>query len=135
MSTPPVPDDVIRRTLDAMEKCGGNQCAAAGMLGISRGGLQGHLRMAARRGMLSPGNATEVMQGFEITRVQTGPHGTTIEQKPEPGKPFEMPEGHRIKGFSVGSAVGTSTVSGVGASTAAATARLQARQARRPHQL
>jgi len=56
--------------------------------------------MAARRGMLSPGNATEVMEGFEITRIQTGPRGTTVEQKPEPGKPFEMPEGHRIKGVS-----------------------------------
>lgn len=100
MASPPVPDDVIRRTLDAMEKCGGNQCAASEMLGISRSGVQGHMRMAARRGMLAPGNATEVMEGFEITRVQTGPRGTTVEQKPEPGKPFEMPEGHRIKGVS-----------------------------------
>lgn len=47
MASPPVPDDVIRRTPDAMEKCGGNQSAASEMLGISRGELQGHLRMAA----------------------------------------------------------------------------------------
>jgi hypothetical protein len=78
MALPPVSDDVILRTPEAMAACGGNQTAAADMLGISRAAVQDHIRKAPKRGLVAPDNAVPVMEGFEVTRVQTGPRGTAI---------------------------------------------------------
>lgn len=50
MATPTVPRDEIDRTLRALSECGGNQTKAARQLGISRGTLQGRMRIAERIG-------------------------------------------------------------------------------------
>src|SRR5690606_29055548 len=41
-----------------------------------------------------------VMEGFEVTRVSSGPNGDYITQKPERGETFRVPEGHVVKGVS-----------------------------------
>ena len=40
------------------------------------------------------------MPGFRISRVNDGPNGRFIEQKPERGEEFEVPTGHIVKGVS-----------------------------------
>lgn len=51
MATHPLPDAVVLKTLAAIEKAGGNQLRAAEMLGMARGTLQHHVRLAKARGL------------------------------------------------------------------------------------
>lgn len=93
-----VPDDELKRTVEVYNSVGKNQLQAAAHMGLSRGGLQQRLRSAALKGfMLDHGPA---MPGFRVSRVNEGPGGRSIEQKPEHGAPFVIPEGHVIKGVS-----------------------------------
>jgi len=91
-------DEQLREAVSACQAAGGNKQAAADALGMAASTLKDRLVIAGRRGFLPP--AVPTMPGFEVTRLQTGPRGTTIEQRPERGEVFEVPEGHRIKGIS-----------------------------------
>ncbi|ASJ59003.1 hypothetical protein SMB554_07230 [Sinorhizobium meliloti] len=98
MALAPVSDDALRETVSLYLANGNNQQKTADALGLARSTVQNRLTQAARKGLLPP--AVPTMPGFEVTRLQTGPRGTTIEQRPEKGEVFEIPEGHRIKGVS-----------------------------------
>lgn len=98
MGTPPLSDELARAAVEAYESHGRHQGNAADALGIHRATLQNRLRQAAARGMMLEHPAA--MPGFRITRVNDGPAGKSIEQKPEHGEPFEKPPGHTIKGIS-----------------------------------
>ncbi|RVQ17755.1 oxidoreductase [Sinorhizobium meliloti] len=91
-------DEQLREAVSACQAAGGNKQAAADALGMAASTLKDRLVIASRRGFLPP--AVPTMPGFEVTRLQTGPRGTTIEQRPEKGGVFEVPEGHRVKGVS-----------------------------------
>lgn len=58
--TPPVPDEIVRATLDAYLEHGKNQVKTADALDIPRSRVQGHLKMAAKRGMM--GEAAEIAE-------------------------------------------------------------------------
>lgn len=98
MALAPVPDDALQETVSLYLANGNNQQKTADALGLARSTVQNRLMQAARKGLLPP--AVAAMPGFEVTRLQTGPRGTTIEQRPEKGEVFEIPANHRIKGVS-----------------------------------
>lgn len=64
--------------------------------------IKRRLNGAALRGLVDPVSASgvKIMPGFETTRVAVGPRGTTVEQKPERGEVFAVPDGHKISGVS-----------------------------------
>ena len=64
MGTPPIDDATILATLDALAAAGGNQCHAADAMGITRGKLQGHIRMARLRGLDQPSPKRVTMPSF-----------------------------------------------------------------------
>lgn len=103
MGTPPLPDDVIAETVAAYIASGRNQVATSSALGISRGAVQDRLKMAARRGMLG---TSPVITGFEIAKISTRENAdgditsTQIQQRPERGEEFQVPDGHTVKGVS-----------------------------------
>lgn len=94
---PPYTDEDLLIAVEAV-KTHGSQVAAADALDIARGTLQGRLRAAAKRGMML--DSKPAMPGFRITRVNEGPQGRSVEQKPEHGDRFAVPDGHVIKGIS-----------------------------------
>lgn len=65
MTTAPIADDVLRETLVAFQAVEGNVTHAADRLGISRGAVQGRLRMAKKRGLMVEG------EGPKLARVPT----------------------------------------------------------------
>lgn len=99
MPTPPVTDEVLQSTVAAYSANDRNQVRTSAALNISRGALQERLKMAARRGLLL--DHPPAMPGFRIAQVSTAANGNqSIQQKPEHGDQFAVPDGHRIKGVS-----------------------------------
>lgn len=74
-----------------------NTTALATALGMGRTTLQNALKTIAKEGKLG---FKPVLPGFEITQVTSTPKGDFIQQKPEKGPEFEVPEGHVVKGVS-----------------------------------
>jgi hypothetical protein len=85
--TPPVDEETLRETVRVLDECAGNQTLAAEKLGMSRGGLQGRLRAAARLGLLQV--ERPALPGFGITKVSTlyngegVPTAQWVQQKPD----------------------------------------------------
>lgn len=97
MAAPTVED--MRQTIAVIEHYGSISGAARAM-GLARQTVQSRYKIAmiaARQGKLG---TDAVIPGFEISRVSEGPRGKTIEQRPERGAPFQVPDGHAIKGIS-----------------------------------
>jgi len=91
-------DDVLKETVAVHIANDYKVTKTAAHFGVRHSTIQNRLVKAARRGFIAP--AAEALPGFEVTRVQTGPRGTTVEQRPEKGGVFTVPEGHRVKGVS-----------------------------------
>lgn len=102
MPTPPLSDEKCREALEAFQKIG-NKDGAARYLDLPSKTYRNRLKVAFERGM---GPTDPVMPGFHITRVSTHQDAEgnvlhrSIQQKPEPGDEFSIPEGHAIKGVS-----------------------------------
>lgn len=96
MSTPPYTDEQLTEAAQAYSEHG-RQDLAAQALGMPRTTFQSRLRAAAKRGLCG---TKPVLPGFRISQVTTTPNGDFIQQKPEHGSAFELPEGHSIKGVS-----------------------------------
>ncbi|MCG7507039.1 helix-turn-helix domain-containing protein [Mesorhizobium retamae] len=71
---------------------------AARRLGCAYSTLQNRLKRAAERGLVKPG--TETMPGYVIKSLTETPRGTFTKQVKEHGGPFEVPQGHIVKGVS-----------------------------------
>lgn len=103
MATPPISDDILQATVAAFEQAGRNQTHTAQALGLSRGGLQTRLHLAARRGLMG---TAPVLPGFAISKTTAVTDETGaivrefIQQKPDRGPEFVMPEAQRIKAVS-----------------------------------
>lgn len=99
---PPVPNEVLLRTVEVYKRCG-NQYLAAKELGVTQSTISTHYKTAARRGLLG---TNPVLPGFELSRTTAvvDKHGHTvrefIQQRPEHGETYEVPEGHTVKGVS-----------------------------------
>jgi hypothetical protein len=75
-----------------------NQSRTATAVGCSRETVQRLLRQASERGLLG---TAPVMEGFRISSTTTTPNGGTfVQQKPERGEQWAVPDGHQIKGVS-----------------------------------
>lgn len=79
-------------------ECDRNQSATALKVGCSRETVQRLLRVAAERGLTG---TDPVMPGFRISQTTITPNGGKfIQQKPERGAEFAVPDGHSVKGVS-----------------------------------
>jgi hypothetical protein len=95
--TPPLSDELAAAAAAAFKQYG-SKGAAARALNLPMNTYRRHIEIAAQRGMLL--DVAPAMPGFRISRVNQGPNGKSIEQKPEHGPEFEMPAGHVLKGVS-----------------------------------
>lgn len=91
------PDDIIEQTVAAYEATGRSQNKTSNALGVSRSTVQRRLKIASERGMLG---TAPVMLGYRIAQITNTPKGDFIQQKPEHGEQFVVPDGHAIKGVS-----------------------------------
>jgi len=95
-------NEELQVAVDALTEHG-SQNKAAAALKLSRQALQNRLNIAAERGLMG---FAPVLPGFRVSRSaveQDGDGHTTrkwIEQKPERGDVFKVPDGHAIKGIS-----------------------------------
>jgi hypothetical protein len=98
MPAQPLSDDLAQEAATAYRAAGNKATNETALrLGIPYNTYRSRLKVAAERGMLLDALA---MPGFRVTRVNEGPGGRSVEQKPEHGAPFSIPEGHVIKGIS-----------------------------------
>jgi hypothetical protein len=97
MSNARLTDEQLVETVTAFNDANKNVTHAANALGITRQSMQGRLKKCAERGMLG---FEPVMPGFRVAQVTSGPNGKFIQQKPERGDGFIVPEGHVVKGVS-----------------------------------
>lgn len=98
MPTPPLSDEAAQEAADAYIAAGRNATHAAQSLDMALGTFSNRLKRAASRGMLG---TDPVLPGFRISQTTITPSGGKfIQQKPERGGPFEVPDGHNVKGVS-----------------------------------
>jgi hypothetical protein len=98
MPTPQTDLPTLQATVDAYNGHNRNKAHAAKALGLDRGTFRSRLVRAAERGLLL--DHPPAMPGFRVSRLNDGPHGKSVEQKPEHGGEFTVPVGHAIKGVS-----------------------------------
>jgi hypothetical protein len=96
MTTPPLSDDILQEAV-LIRAAAGSDREAAEALGIARSSLQNRLKRAAERGLMG---VAPVLPGFRISQISNTPNGDFIQQKPERGEAWTLPEGHSIKGVS-----------------------------------
>lgn len=96
MPTPPVDNETLLRTVEVRQRHP-NNVSAAKELGMADSTVGEHMRKAAERGLLS---TDPVMPGYAIKSVASKRDGAWIKQTKEHGGPFEMPDGHVLKGVS-----------------------------------
>lgn len=98
-----IQDDLVDLTVAVYLSEGKNQTRAAQALGIARSTLQNRLEVAAKRGKLG---FDPVLPGYRISQATTvtDAAGNTvrefIQQKPDRGEEFSVPDGHFVKGVS-----------------------------------
>lgn len=101
MSTPPLSDEVLQEAVSLKEELGTTKAAAK--IGISENAFKNRLKRAAERGFAG---FSPVLPGFRVSRTSTtyGADGDvkseSIQQKPELGEEFAVPNGHVVKGVS-----------------------------------
>lgn len=98
MPTPPLPEDEVRRTIEAYEAADRNISLAARMLGRDRATVQSRIRKFAAQGLLG---YAPVMPGFAVKSVSSkSADGAWVKQTREPGEVFAPLPGHIVKGES-----------------------------------
>ncbi len=97
MGVGPLSDEQLEIAVATLQEAKGNKAEAARLLGIPVTTFKHHIKVAARRGMMG---FSPVPDGFEVSRISSGPKGDFIQMKPERGADFEVPEGHLVKGVS-----------------------------------
>jgi len=99
----PLPEETLHEAVALYREVDGNAAEAARRLGIARDTFNNRLKQAAKRGLLG---TKPVLPGFQISKTTTvtNEDGDVvrefIQQRPEPDGPFNMPDGHRVKGVS-----------------------------------
>jgi hypothetical protein len=96
MPTPKLSDELAQEAADAFISLG-SKTAAALLLRIPRNTFNDRLRIAAERGMLG---TKPVLPGFRISQITSTPNGDFVQQKPERGEEWALPDGHSVKGIS-----------------------------------
>lgn len=93
----PSSDEVLAATVAAYNSFGGNVSRSAESLGIKRQSMQSRLKRCAEKGLLG---FKPVLPGFRISQTTETPNGNFVQQKPERGDVFTMPEGQTLSGVS-----------------------------------
>ena len=86
----------IERVIE-LRQGGAYQAAIAAEVGHSVSTVNAICKKAALAGRLG---TKPVLDGFEITQITSTPKGDFVQQKPEKGDAFAVPDGHVIKGVS-----------------------------------
>ena len=89
-------DDLCREAAAVLAANGG-YAAGAAQLGLPVNTFRNRVKRAAERGMMG---FAPVLPGFRITQSTSGPRGDYVQQRPEPGRTFEVPAGQVVKGVS-----------------------------------
>jgi transposase-like protein len=103
MPTPPLSNELAQQAADLFKEHNGSFTAAARALGVDQATFRNRVKRAAERGLMG---TKPVLPGFEIkqTATQKGADGTVerewVQQRPERGPEFVLPEGQSIKGVS-----------------------------------
>lgn len=103
MGNPGCTDEQLREAVEAYHQHGKIKEYAAASLKLASSTFRNRLARAAERGMLG---TDPVMPGFRISKVSTTQDAdgitlrTHVQQKPEAGGAFNIPEGHKVKGVS-----------------------------------
>lgn len=103
MPKQPISDDVLEATVAAFRAAGGDKAATGRVMGLPRETVRDRLKTAAERGLLG---TQPVLEGFRLTKTTavTNQDGDVvrefIQQRPEAGPEFAVPEGHSVKGIS-----------------------------------
>ncbi|WP_267550413.1 hypothetical protein [Rhizobium rhizogenes] len=102
MPTSPFSDAECIQAAQLRSQYGTNK-EAADSIGKQWNWLDRRVKEAVKRGLAGPvfGSGIKVMDGFEVTRVNVGPRGTTVEQRPRRGAPVELLKGHQIREQSI----------------------------------
>jgi hypothetical protein len=74
-----------------------NKTKTAAALGIKRQSLDNRLKRCAEKGLLG---FKPVLPGFRVSQTTETPNGTFVQQKPERGEIFTIPEGQALSGVS-----------------------------------
>lgn len=104
MPTPPLSDELAKEAVDAYIAAGRVKAHAAKALDLPKETFVNRLKRAAERGMLL--DEDPAMPGFRISQATDvlDDDGNVvrsfIQQKPERGAEFEVPDGHSVKGLS-----------------------------------
>ncbi len=91
-----LPTEELRRRAEAYKEHG-TLVKAAEALGVSKSALHDSIKRAAEAGLLG---TEPVLPGFRISKISNTPSGTFIQQSPERGDRFAVPDGHVVKGVS-----------------------------------
>lgn len=103
MGLEPISDETCELAARCLREANGNQAEAARLANTKRSTFQNWVLQAARRGKLG---TQAVLPGYVLRTVstQTGPDGelqrTWVKQAPDAGGPFNIPDGHSLKGVS-----------------------------------
>jgi hypothetical protein len=99
----PFSDELIQEAVRVYTECNHNRAEAARRMNVASSTLFGWLQKAASLGMLG---TAPILPGFRLSQVSTvkDAEGNTlreyVQQKPDAGETFSVPEGHAIKGVS-----------------------------------
>lgn len=99
MSQKPHDLETLREAIDLVAKHG-NVAAAARSLGVADGTFRNRYNAALRAAERGQFGTSPVMPGFRISQATSTPHGDFIQQRPQKGPEFDVPDGHRITGVS-----------------------------------
>lgn len=96
MPTPKMTQEQMQEAVSLLELYG-TQAAVAEATGINRATFQSRLKRAAEAGLMG---FKPVLPGFRISQISSGPRGDFVQQKPERGEEWALPDGHSVKGVS-----------------------------------
>jgi hypothetical protein len=96
MPTKPLTDDQCREAA-LVYAAKGSYAAGSDELGLDESTFRHRVKRASERGLMG---FAPVLPGFRVSQVSSGPRGDYVQQRPEPGRVFELPPGQAIKGVS-----------------------------------
>lgn len=96
MSNPGFSEDLLIEAVAAFQRYGSKR-EAAKALNIEESSFYRRLKAATKYGLCGP---TQTKPGFVIRSISSKEGDAWVKQVPEPGAPFEVPDGHVVKGES-----------------------------------
>jgi hypothetical protein len=96
MPNPGFPEDLLLEAVEAFQRYGSKR-EAAKAINVEEASFYRRLKAATKYGLCGP---TQTKPGFVIRSISSKEGDAWVKQVPEPGAPFEVPDGHVVKGVS-----------------------------------